>query len=87
MRNQDKVQSYNKKRARKDLLEKIAVAQQSKSNFTLRSNISVAVSRRREIIKLHSKGKDTGSIAVWMNLPMSVVQSVIEKHTTPQTQP
>ena len=37
-------------------------------------------SREKDILRLHAKGKDVGSIAIWVNLPCSVVSKVIAKH-------
>ncbi len=36
--------------------------------------------REREIIQLHTRGKDIGSIAIWMNLPVSIISSVLNQN-------
>ncbi len=68
---------YNRKKKLKSLSNSKAYLERSILKVT---NV-IGNRLRKEILMLNSKGKDVGQIAVWTNVPVSIVRSVIEKVT------
>jgi hypothetical protein len=50
------------------------------AGISIKQQNTLSTARRNEIVSLHKRGKELGSIAIWTNLPMSVINSVIASH-------
>lgn len=74
--NPDKIDAANKKASNKKKLKQI-VESHSLSDQMIAKKGGIGASYRNDILRLHSKGKDIGTIAIYTNLPCSKVAKVI----------
>lgn len=83
----DYVMERQRKWRRKQKIKEIQRVNADTAKFINGSKSTIAKSRRNEILALHNRGKDIGSIAVWMNIPVSVISQVIQTYANPTTTP
>ncbi len=68
----------NKRQRQKKTLKRIGDNhQQIRLRLSLNNNASIG--KRKEIIRLHNKGKTISDICIWTSTPVSIVSSVIQQ--------
>ncbi len=68
----------NKRQRRKIKLASIAEIK-SRKNILINGTSNVSAGKRNEVLKLHSKGKSIGDIAIWTNTPVSIIAPIIQQ--------
>ncbi len=80
--NMDKMNGYSQKRRKKIKNAKVD-NWRTKAMKVVTNTGSTSIAKRKEILHLHSRGKDIGMIAVWTHTPVSVVLSIIAASQQP----
>lgn len=81
-KNPDAYEAINERRKKKLLLVRV----QRNTTFAKGQVVAPRTKRqerlRNEILSLHGRGKSSADIAIWMNIPISAINSVIQQQTT-----